>query len=76
MNMVEGMDMVEDMTTEVDMEVVEKEHKGVVLVKHWIGDGADMHQRTHQKWELVKSDVEKVTPRLQVQSLIVQHYIE
>jgi hypothetical protein len=37
---VEGIDMVEDMT----VEVVEKEHEGVVLAKHWIGDGAERHQ--------------------------------
>jgi hypothetical protein len=53
MNM-EGMDMVEDMTAEVDMEVVEREHKGVMLAKHWIDDGAERHRQTHQKWELAK----------------------
>jgi streptomycin 6-kinase len=52
---VEGMDMVEDMTTMVDVEVVEREHEGVVLVKHWIGDGAEMHQRTHQERKFAKS---------------------
>jgi hypothetical protein len=35
--------MVEDMT----VEVVEREHESVVLVKHWIRDGAEWHQRTH-----------------------------
>jgi hypothetical protein len=51
----EGMDMVEDMTAEMDMEVVEREHKSVMLAKHWIDDGAERHRRTHQKWELAKS---------------------
>jgi hypothetical protein len=43
MNM-EDIDMVEDMTVELDVDVVEKEHKSVVLVKHWINDGAERHQ--------------------------------
>jgi hypothetical protein len=30
----ESMDMMEDMTARVDMEVVEGEHEGVVLVKY------------------------------------------
>jgi hypothetical protein len=34
---VEGMDM-EDMM----VEVVEREHKSVVLVRHWIDDGVEM----------------------------------
>jgi hypothetical protein len=34
--------MVEDMTVEV--EVVERKHEGVVLVRHWIGDGAERHR--------------------------------
>jgi hypothetical protein len=34
--------MREDMTVEV--EVVEREHEGVVLMRHWIGDGAEMHR--------------------------------
>jgi hypothetical protein len=38
------MDMVKDMTVVVDMEVVRREHEGVVLVNYWIGDGAEMHQ--------------------------------
>jgi hypothetical protein len=45
MNM-EDIDMVEDMTVELDVDVVEKEHESVVLVKHWINDGAERHQRT------------------------------
>jgi hypothetical protein len=40
---VEGMDMVDDMT----VEVIEREHKGMVLVRHLIGDGVERHRRTH-----------------------------
>jgi hypothetical protein len=47
--------MVEDMAAEVDVEVVEREHEGVVLAKHWIRNGAKRHQQTHRKWKLVKS---------------------
>jgi hypothetical protein len=36
--------MVKNMTTEVDVEVDEKEHVCVVLVKHWISDGVEMHR--------------------------------
>jgi hypothetical protein len=39
----------EDKTVEV--EVVEREHEGVVLVRHWTRDGAEMHQRAHREWE-------------------------
>jgi hypothetical protein len=38
----EDIDMVEDMTVEV--EVVEREHEGVVLTRHWISNGAEMHR--------------------------------
>jgi hypothetical protein len=39
------------------MEVVEREHKGMLLVRHWIDDGVERHQQTHQKWEeLAKSE--------------------
>jgi hypothetical protein len=31
------------MMTEVDVEVVEGEYEGVVLVKHWTNDGAKRH---------------------------------
>jgi hypothetical protein len=49
---VEGMDRVdsdigENMTVEV--EVVEREHEGMVLVRHWTGDGAERHQRARQE---------------------------
>jgi hypothetical protein len=36
MNM-EGMDMVKDMT----VEVVERDHESMALVRHWIGDGLE-----------------------------------
>jgi hypothetical protein len=38
----EDTDIEEDMTIEV--EVVEKEHNGMVLTTHWTGDGAEMHR--------------------------------
>jgi hypothetical protein len=38
----EDSDIGEDMM--VEMEVVEREHEGVVLVRHWIGDGAERHR--------------------------------
>jgi hypothetical protein len=49
---VEGMNMtdihmMEDTMAEV--EVVEREHKSVVLMKHRTDDGAERHQRTHQE---------------------------
>jgi hypothetical protein len=36
--------MVEDLTVEVNVEVVEREHEGMVLAKHWIGDRAERHR--------------------------------
>jgi hypothetical protein len=44
---VEGIDMIEDTMTEVDVDVVEREHEGVVLVKHWTDNGAERHRQTH-----------------------------
>jgi hypothetical protein len=41
--------MWEDMTVEV--EVVEREHEDMVLTRHWTGDGAEMHQQAHPKYE-------------------------
>jgi hypothetical protein len=38
----EDSDMGED--TAVVVEVVEREHKSVVLVRHWTGDEAEMHR--------------------------------
>jgi hypothetical protein len=40
---------VEDLTVEVNVEVVEREHEGMVLAKHWIGDRGERHRRIHQK---------------------------
>jgi hypothetical protein len=54
---VEGIDR-EDMIREV--EVVKREHDGVVLAIHWISDGTERHQRTHREWrELTKSGCSK-----------------
>jgi hypothetical protein len=48
--LVEGMDMAGiDMVEDMMMEVVEREHEGVVFVKHWIDDGAERHQRIHRE---------------------------
>jgi hypothetical protein len=38
---VEGIDR-EDIDM-VEVDVVEREHEGVVLARHWIGDGAERH---------------------------------
>jgi hypothetical protein len=43
--------------------MVEREPEGVVLVRHWIGDGAARHCRTRREWkELVKSGCSKDQP--------------
>jgi hypothetical protein len=56
---VEDMDTVDTNMREdraAELEVVEREPNGVVLVRHWTGDGATRHHRIHRKWEeLVKS---------------------
>jgi hypothetical protein len=45
------------------VEVVGREPKGMVLVRHWTGDGAARHQRTHREWEeLAKSGCSKGLP--------------
>jgi hypothetical protein len=41
--------MGEDMTVEV--EAVEREHTGMLLVRHWTGHGAERHQWAHREWE-------------------------
>jgi hypothetical protein len=47
-------DMGEDMTIEIKM--VEREHEGVVLMRHWTSDRAKRHRRGRQEWdELTKS---------------------
>jgi hypothetical protein len=48
---VEGMDtvntgMMEDRAAE--LEVVERDPEGVVLVRHWTGDGAARHRQTRR----------------------------
>jgi hypothetical protein len=46
--------MREDRAAELD--VIEREPKGVVLVRHCIDDGAARHRRSRREWEeLVKS---------------------
>jgi hypothetical protein len=63
---VEGMDKVdteigEDRT--VELEMVEREPDGVVLVKHCTGDGAVRYRRTHREWEeLTKLGCSKYQP--------------
>jgi hypothetical protein len=42
--------MVED--TMMEVERVEREHRGMVLVKHRIDDGAERNRRTHREREL------------------------
>jgi hypothetical protein len=55
---VEGMDMVDTGMREdraAELEVVEREPEGAVLVRHWIGDRVARHRRTRREWEeLVK----------------------
>jgi hypothetical protein len=42
------------------LEVVEREPEGVVLVRHWTGDGAARHRQTRWEWkELVKKSEEE-----------------
>jgi hypothetical protein len=51
---VEGIDR-EDIDM-VEVDVVEREHEGMVLARHWIGDGAERHHRACREWEeLAKS---------------------
>jgi hypothetical protein len=70
---VEGMDMVEDMTTEV----VEREHEDVGLARHWIGEGAESVDELIGNGRSLRSQgVEKVTPRLEVKTLVVEHRVE
>jgi hypothetical protein len=63
---VEGIDTVDTGMGEdraAELEVVERESEGVVLVMHWIGDGAARCRRTHQKWEeLAKPECSKDQP--------------
>jgi hypothetical protein len=50
----EDIDMVEDMTVEV--EVVEREQEGVVLARHWIGNGTPIIGHDVE-WRRVKKRV-------------------
>jgi hypothetical protein len=63
---VEGMDTVDTGMGEdraAELEVVERESEGVVLVKHWIGNGAARHRRTCREWEeLAKPGCSKDQP--------------
>jgi hypothetical protein len=55
---VKGMDTVDTGMGDdraVELGVVEKEPEGVVLARHWTGNGAARHRRTRWEWEeLVK----------------------
>jgi hypothetical protein len=35
----------------VAVEVVKREHKGMVLTRHLTSDGPEMHQQAHREWE-------------------------
>jgi hypothetical protein len=72
MNMVDT-GMWEDRAAE--LEVVEREPEGTVLARHWIGDGAARHRRTHLEWEeVVKPGCSKINPRLQLRTPIIVHH--
>jgi hypothetical protein len=46
-----------------ELEMVEREPEGVMLVRHWTGDGVVRHHRTRREWEeLVKSECSKYQP--------------
>jgi hypothetical protein len=45
----EDSDMEEDITVEVD--VVEREHEGMVLARHWTSDEAEMQRRARREWD-------------------------
>jgi hypothetical protein len=56
---VEGIDREDSDMVEVD--VVEREHEGVVLARHCISDGVERHRQAHQEWEeLTKSRCSEV----------------
>jgi hypothetical protein len=51
---VEGMHTVDTVMGEdraAELEVVEREPAGVVLARHWTGNGAARHRRTRWEWE-------------------------
>jgi hypothetical protein len=71
----EDRDMREDMTVEV--EVIEREHEDVMLVKHWIGDGTESIDKVVGSWRSLRNrGGQKVTPSLQVGTLIVRYDVE
>jgi hypothetical protein len=48
-----------------ELEVVEREPEGTVLMRHWIGDGAARHRRTHRSGRNLRNrGVQKINPRL------------
>jgi hypothetical protein len=69
---VEGMDTLDTCMGEdraAELEVVEREPQGVILVRHWIGDGAAMHRRIRREWEeLVKPGCSKDQPTFTTQN--------
>jgi hypothetical protein len=47
----------------VELKVVEREPEGVVLARHWTGNGAVRHRQTRREWEeLAKSGCSKGQP--------------
>jgi hypothetical protein len=67
---IQGMNIMEDMTAEV----VEREHEGVVLVRHWIDDGVVRHWGNSSGMGGLQSQgVQKVTPCLQLQTPIIRN---
>jgi hypothetical protein len=68
---VESMNMVDTGMGEdraAELEVVERELEGVVLTRHWTGDGAARYRRTHRQWEeLTKSRCSKDQPTFIIQ---------
>jgi hypothetical protein len=59
------------------MEVVEREHEDVGLARHWIGEGAESVDELIDNGRSMRSQgVEKVTLRLEVKTLIVEHRVE
>jgi hypothetical protein len=57
----------------VELELVEREPKGVVLTSHWIGDGATRHRRTHREWKELKK-LRWINTRLLLRTPFVLHY--
>jgi hypothetical protein len=68
---VEDMDTVDTGMGEdraAELEVVEREPKGVVLARHWTGDVVGRHRRTRREWEeLAKPGCSKDQPTFATQ---------